>query len=551
MALQTQAPVPARWRFLFAAALPLVFFAAVLFISRPGPPPVRDSAATGAEEEMRNARIRLQTAALAFASGKLNPSIAVVTDQPEVYAPKQDLAKLFDDEVPAAIANFEAPKYWGRIIGIGLEFDLSNPLPREFRSFSGLPVIADPRDRESWAVFLDEKLSPARFDTILMDVAFPARVTSTEICLWTSQTFATIAQARTNAGTVFAVVLPQDRPQAAACAMTAMKNVFGNAGTIRFGERIIALSTVPMSAATPPESLKDALLRPSPDDHEARPPAFSLDDVNDNATLAGYYAGGEVPFDAISVVLQQDCSDIPPAWLLESVHENRKRLGRNIGPLAYVKSEILPHLRNRFPDGIPYGEICGWTLGAALLVYLLMRYFISWKPVHKQTFLAFEDMFLLTGSLSIFCMVLLDFLPSTLPFMRWIWSAALPLLSLVFLLAFKRPTNIKRRMMRVIYLLAGCAFYAAAFWLEYLAAPSGLFRQTLTVLFFLIPIGSLSDLVQTRIQEPVQPGPAIPLAFVLGVAASLAMFAASMFFPLGPVVFAALICGFRLVFLDN
>ena len=152
---QKQAPVPARWRFLFAAALPLVFFAAVLFISRPGPPPVRDSAATGAEEELRNARIRLQTAALAFASGKLDPSIAVVTDQPEVYAPKQDLAKLFDDEVPAAIANFEAPKYWGRMIGTGLEFDLSNPLPREFRPLSGLPVIADPRDRESWDVFLD------------------------------------------------------------------------------------------------------------------------------------------------------------------------------------------------------------------------------------------------------------------------------------------------------------------------------------------------------------------------------------------------------------
>ena len=549
MALQTQAS--ARWRFLFAAALPLLFFAAVLFISRPEQPPVRDSAATGAVEEMRNARIRLQTAALAFAPGKLDPSIAVITDQPEVYAPKQDLAELVDYEVPAALANFEAPKYWGRIIGNGLEFDLSNPLPREFRPLSGLPVIADPRDRKSWDVFLDEKLSPARFDTILMDVAFPARVTSPGITLWTSQTFATIAQARANAGTVFAVVLQQDRPRAAACAMTAMKNVFGNAGTIRFGERIIAISTVPMSAATPPKSIKDALRRPSPDDFEARPPAFSLDDVNDNAALAGYYAGGDVPFDAISVVLQQDCSDITPAWLLEGVHENRKQLGQDIGPLAYVKAEILPHLRNRFPDGIPYGEICGWTLGAALLVYLLLRYFISWKPVHKQTFLAFEDMFLFTGALSIFCIALLDFLSSMPPFLRWVWSAVLPLLSLVFLLAFKRPTNIKRRMLRVIYLLAACAFYALAIWLEHLAAPSGLFRQTITVLFFLFPLGFLSDLVQTRIQEPVQPGPAIPLAFVLGVAASLTMFAASLFFPLGPVVFTALICGFRLVFLDN
>ena len=68
---------------------------------------------------------------------------------------------------------------------------------------------------------------------------------------------------------------------------------------------------------------------------------------------------------------------------------------------------------------------------------------------------------------------------------------------------------------------------------------------------FLLPVGLLGDLVQTRLQEPIQPGMVIPLAFVLGVAASLAVFAVSMFFPAGPMVFAAAICGFRLVFLDN
>ena len=541
MALQTQAPVPARWRFLFAAVIPLLFFAAALVFSWPKAAPVRESASEAVPEYL-NARIRLQTAALAFASGKLDPDIAVITDRPELYAPEQ---------APAELAYYEVPKFWGRIINSGIEYSLTHALPREFRPLSGLPVIADPRDRESWDIFLDRKLSPGRFDMILLDCAFPAKITASGISLWTSQTFAALAQARANAGTVFAVVLPQDRPQAAACAMTAMKNVFGNAGTIRFGERIIAISTVPMAAAMPPESMKDALLRTSPEEGDTQPPVFDLDDINDRASLAGYYAGGDVPLDAISVVLQQDCSDAPPAWLLETMHGNRNRLGQNIGALAYVKAEILPHLRKHLPGGVPYGKICAWGLGIALLVYLILRYFISWKPVHKQTFLAFEDMFLLTGCLAIFCTALMDFLPYPMPWLRWIWFTALPLLSLVFLLSFIRPAEVRSRATRIIYLLAGCACYALAFWLEQLAAPSGFFRQILMVNFFLLPIGLLSDLIQTRIQEPVQPGAAIPLAFVLGVAASLAMLAVSLFFPAGPMVFTAVICGFRLVCLDN
>ena len=57
--------------------------------------------------------------------------------------------------------------------------------------------------------------------------------------------------------------------------------------------------------------------------------------------------------------------------------------------------------------------------------------------------------------------------------------------------------------------------------------------------------------LRARMKEPVQPGPAIPLAYVLGVAASLAVFAVCLCFPPGPVVFAAVLCGFRLAFLDN
>ena len=56
--------------------------------------------------------------------------------------------------------------------------------------------------------------------------------------------------------------------------------------------------------------------------------------------------------------------------------------------------------------------------------------------------------------------------------------------------------------------------------------------------------------LRARMKEPVQPGPAIPLAYLFGVAASLALFAVSLCFPLGPVVFAAVVCAYRLILLD-
>ena len=53
-----------------------------------------------------------------------------------------------------------------------------------------------------------------------------------------------------------------------------------------------------------------------------------------------------------------------------------------------------------------------------------------------------------------------------------------------------------------------------------------------------------------RMKEPVQPGPAIPLAYLFGVAAALGLFALSLCFPLGPAVFAAVVCVYRLILLD-
>lgn len=538
---QRQASVPARWRFFFAAALPFLFFIAALILSRPGPIPLRDAAAD-AGREFRNARIRLQTAAIAFSSGKLDPHFAIVTDRPGIYAPEQNPVP-----VPEGVP---APVFWVRMTDSGVELRTNCPLPREFRPLPGFPVIVDPRDRKEWEVFLDGKCCPGQFDMILLDCAFPARVASAGIAPWTSQTFAMIARSRAMAGTVFAVVLPQDRPHAAVCAMTAMKNVFGNVGTFRFGERTVAASSVPMSAVSASGKPGFFRKRTSPEDGETLSPIFSLEDLSKNAALAGYYATGDVPDEAIFHILNQDYSEAPPAWLLEGVRKNRERFGRDaVGPLAYARAELLPHLRKLLPAGLPYGVICAWTLGIGVLVYMLLRYFISWKPVHKQSFLAFEDMFLFTGSLSLFCMALPDVLSAPGP--GWIMFATLSVsCGGGFLLSFRWPTRIRRRRTRVVYLLIACACYALAFWLRRTAVPL-LVAQLIVTLLFMAPVGIISDLVQTRIQEPVQPGTAIPLAFILGVIVSLAVFAAGLFFPAGPAVFAALICGFRLAFLDN
>ena len=75
MALQTQAPVPARWRIVFAAFLVLVFCAAGLALMRKdATPSPRDDAGDGLD-----ARIRLQTAAVAFSSGNIYPLVDLST----------------------------------------------------------------------------------------------------------------------------------------------------------------------------------------------------------------------------------------------------------------------------------------------------------------------------------------------------------------------------------------------------------------------------------------------------------------------------------------
>ena len=56
--------------------------------------------------------------------------------------------------------------------------------------------------------------------------------------------------------------------------------------------------------------------------------------------------------------------------------------------------------------------------------------------------------------------------------------------------------------------------------------------------------------MRSRLEEPVERGPAIPVAFVLGTVTALGLFCASVFFPAGLMVFALVVCGARIVYFD-
>ena len=540
--LQTQSGVPARWRIVFAAVLPLAFFAAMLYLSRSGPAP----ASAPRTEQDANARTRLETVAVAFSSGKLNPDLAIVTDRPEVYVPPDSDATI--------------RKFWPRVPENGFDPGPDVALPREFGPLFSTPAVVDLRNETAREAFLNDTRFPGRFDMILLDCAFPARVVSPEIDLWTTKTLGIFAQKRARAGAVFAVVLPPDNATGAACLVAAMENLFGNIGTFCFGERVIAASSVPLSGATP-TTLKDLFRKAPREDEEEntpRTPLFALADINELASDAGYYFPGisEVPEDAIVIALEQDYSEAPPAGLMEEADRVRGRSGRTIGALAYIKAEYLPRLRSRLPGGLPYGKLCAWALGIGLLAYLLLRYFISWKPVHKQAFQAFEDMFGLTGCLALFCAALLDCSMSRHP-LSWFWFGMLPLCSIILLAQTQwqerspftsRPARAKRKIPRFVYALLAGLSYVLAFRLIRFECHDLIHVAGMG--FFAISVAVFLDLIQGRIVKPVQSGLAIPLAFILGVAASLAMFAVCLCFPSGPAVFAALLC-FRIVLLEN
>ena len=557
--LPNRSPVPARWRILFAILLVLAFWGAGWILWKDAPASVPDSAGNGLD-----ARIRLQTAAIAFSSGKLTPRVLILTDRPDLYE-KEDGAypefQFFRNELSPAGPIYPFFQYSLHVVdpasvpgwGFDSPWASYDRLPRRHRSnpergsalgdFSLRAWDADMQRKElelkaslsdGARQFVDEYSFRAAFDVVLLDCAFPERLLSRKLRLFSPAFFDRVRDGILNSGGVFAVVLPPDRPEDSACILAFLRHSFGNAGALCFGNRVILASG------------SDTV------------PAFDLEKLNSTAELAGYYDGGSIPDSAISLILSADYSDSIPAGLLENADEVKIRRVFTPFCAVFARAELLPRLKRFLPDGFPVQTLCAWLLGILLAIYPFLRYFISWKPVHKQAFRAFEDMFYLTGVLALFLMFSLEIMPdcgiqgllilvlyelicfSSAGTPRWAWARRLFLFS-----AEERRRQLRtgeRSLGRILLALLTLLLFGLAFFLP----PTAYLTEFLV--FFGLMLAAL--LVRARMDEPVQPGPAIPLSFILGVIASLTLFAVCLFFPLGPVVFAAVVCGFRLILPD-
>ena len=504
--LLVRAPVPARWRIWFAAALVLAFLAAGVLLSKTEPTPPRQVGAG------RSALIRLQMAAVAFSCGKLEPRVLILTDDHGLFR-AQD--------------------------GEGFP---------EFRKFQPGLTVVDPMSVPDWGVGATGFLSPFAkrsdaapegvFDAVLLDCRFPERLFSRKTMLWSAAFFDMMKREYMNPGGVFAVVLPGGRPEDSACILAAMRHTFGSVGAFCFGPRVILASGAGSA------------------------PVFDLDELNRTADLAGYYSGGSgVPDNAISLVLYENYSDSIPAGLLENAYEIRTSRHFTPGTIVFARAELLPKLKRLLPEGFPLQAVCAWLLGIALAVYPLLRYFISWKPVHKQAFLAFEDMFYFTGVLALYLMFSHEGLQGygIVP-----WLLALVALGGYGYRAFfrwggriPRESWLNTTGGRVLLHLLVLASFALAFWCRPSGAdaqPASFLQATLLSIPPEIPamIGLVcaAILVRSRLDEPVERGPAIPVAFVLGTVMALGLFCASVFFPAGLLVFALVVCGARIVYFD-
>ena len=531
---RTQTPVPARWRILFATALVLAFmFGGLLFVRKDAVPP-RDSA-----DNAMDARLRLQTAAVAFSSGKLAPRVLILTDWPEFYRKKdtpypefrffQGNGKHEDESSPevfsphadlVVIAPASVPEFGlGGPGDVFSQFWNINSYERFHHTFG--MRRADPNAGTLERAVKNKGAVAAKFDVVLLDCAFPDRLFSRKSLLWSSSFFDRLKKKHMTQGGVCAVVLPPDKPEVSACVLAFLRRSFGNAGAFCFGDRVILASGLNAE------------------------PVFELDKLSTTAELAGYYDGEGIPYNAIGLVLEEDYSDSIPAGLLENAHDIAIPGVFTSLRAVFIRAKFGPRLKRFLPDAVPVQTVCAWLLGILLAVYPFLRYFISWKPVHKQAFRAFEDMFYLTGVLALFMLFLHEKI-------RIDGISMLLYLVIMVLLWYDEDWKWIEKWIKAVvenafgrflmYLLAAVLF-GLAFFRDF-SDPRGLS----TTVFFAVVFAVWP--LRARMKEPVQPGPAIPLAYLFGAAASLALFAVSLCFPLGPVVFAAVVCAYRLILLD-
>lgn len=531
---QNRSPVPAHWRILFATALVLAFmFGGLLFVRKDAVPP------RGSADNAMDARLRLQTAAVAFSSGKLAPRVLILTDWPEFYQKKDAPYPEFqffqgngkkEDEASSVvyyphaelvvIAPVSVPEF-----GLGGPGDVFSQF-RNIHSYDRFQRTFGVKKPDPDAGTLERTVKnngavASKFDVVLLDCAFPDRLFSRKSLLWSSSLFDMMKENAMNSGGIFAVVLPPDQPEISACVLAFLRRSFGNTGAFCFGNRVILASGLNAE------------------------PVFDLEKLSATAELAGYYDGEGIPYNAIGLVLEEDYSDSIPAGLLENAHDIAIPCVFTSLRAIFARAQYGAQAKRFLPAGFPVRTVCAWLLGILLAVYPFLRYFISWKPVHKQAFRTFEDMFYLTGVLALFMLFLHEkiridgaslLLFLVIPVLLWYdddWKWSWKWTKAVVENAFGRF---------LMYLLAAVLFGLAFF--RVVSDPVTLsLTVLLAVVFAVWPL-------RARMKEPVQPGPAIPLAFLSGAAASLALFAVSLCFPLGPAVFAAVVCVYRLILLD-
>ena len=225
LSLHEQTSVPARWRIVFAAALVLAFWIAGCQLMRQDVP-----ARSRNDGGSPDARIRLQTVAVAFSSGKLAPRVLVLTDRPGLY--EKDEASLYPEfqffqyGLPQADPAFRFRQYGLHIFdpasvpgwGLGGPNETISRFPKKHHTTEPEKSFRQ-KLGESLGKF---RLAPA-FDVVLLDCTFPERLLSRKLRLFSPLFFDCVKNSLMNSGSVFAVVLPPDGPEVSACILAFLR----------------------------------------------------------------------------------------------------------------------------------------------------------------------------------------------------------------------------------------------------------------------------------------------------------------------------------------
>lgn len=126
-------------------------------------------------------------------------------------------------------------------------------------------------------------------------------------------------------------------------------------------------------------------------------PETEPDVLNEKAAALGLYRSGRFPPDLVSIMLNLEADrEYPPDWLEDSF-----RLHGDAGsapPLALAEADEDERVN---AESRLFRRFGYWLFALMALAWLFARYFVSWKTFHKQVFRAFENLFFLSGVLTL------------------------------------------------------------------------------------------------------------------------------------------------------